>query len=407
MTRPSDDEYGSLQDLLGGDPDRSDAQPADSDADASAESDASAPVHSHADEDLPPGLPPEYAEAYRRGYERARSAEEPTVAIERDPAAAAGPPRGRPAPERDAAPREGELAAREGGPSAPGRDAPVRGPGAGDSAPAGRPPVAEGETAHSADDEPTQQIPIAALQPPPPSSKAPSLELGDDVASAEPAYSGRSADEEQRRKVRLAAAGLGVLALVLVLAAFGIGRLVADSAAPSSAEHGGSGQASAAKYHGPLQGVTIAGASATCQTANSVDAAGNPTTYEPAKAYDSDMTTAWRCDGSGQGQRFTISLPRSMEIAEVGLVPGYAKTDPTSGVDRYAENNRITKVRWKFDDGTSYVQRMTGDPADRSMRTMRIPRTTTSKVVIEVLASKPGPRNTIAISEVRIGAPAD
>ena len=44
--------------------------------------------------------------------------------------------------------------------------------------------------------------------------------------------------------------------------------------------------------------VTIAGGTATCQTANSVDAAGNPTSYEPAKAFDSDISTAWRCDGS-------------------------------------------------------------------------------------------------------------
>jgi hypothetical protein len=89
------------------------------------------------------------------------------------------------------------------------------------------------------------------------------------------------------------------------------------------------------------------------------------------------------------------------------MVPGYAKTDPASGVDRYAENNRITKVRWTFDDGKSYVEKMSGDPGDRSMRTMRIPKTPSSRVVIEILASQPGPRNTVAISEIRIGTPAD
>ncbi len=152
--------------------------------------------------------------------------------------------------------------------------------------------------------------------------------------------------------------------------------------------------------------MTIAGASATCQTANSIDAAGNPTSYEPAKAFDSDISTAWRCDGSGKGQRFTVQLPSEVTVAEVGLVPGYAKTDPASGVDRYAENNRITKVRWRFDDGTTVVQRMGGDPGNRSMRTIRVPETATRSVVIEILASQPGPRNTVAISEIRVATPA-
>jgi hypothetical protein len=95
-----------------------------------------------------------------------------------------------------------------------------------------------------------------------------------------------------------------------------------------------------------------------------------------------------------------------MAVAEVGLVPGYAKTDAASGVDRYAENNRITKVRWRFDDGTTHVQTMSGSPGDRSMRTMRVPETSTRRVVLEILASQRGPRNTVAISEIRIGTPA-
>ncbi len=69
-------------------------------------------------------------------------------------------------------------------------------------------------------------------------------------------------------------------------------------------------------------------------------------------------------------------------------MPGYAKTDPANGVDRYAENNRITRVRWRFDDGTTFVQRMSANPGDRSMRTMRIPVTQTSRVVLEILGSQ-------------------
>jgi hypothetical protein len=208
---------------------------------------------------------------------------------------------------------------------------------------------------------------------------------------------------------------LVVLALVLILGAFGIGRLFADNAASSDtgadtdagSESEGSGEEQAASpYKGAVRAVPIADARATCQAGSSVDAAGNPTTYEPARAVDKNLSTAWRCDGSGAGERFTVTLPAETTVAEVGLVPGYAKTDPASGVDRYAENNRITKVRWRFDDGTTFVQKMNGNPADRSMRTRRLPETATSQVVIEILASQPGARNTVAISEIRIATPA-
>jgi hypothetical protein len=135
-----------------------------------------------------------------------------------------------------------------------------------------------------------------------------------------------------------------------------------------------------------------------------VDAAGNPVTYEPAKAYDGDQTTAWRCDGSGSGESFTVSLAEETKLGEVGLVPGYAKTDANSGEDRYAENNRITKVRWVFSDGTEVVQKMDGSATNRDLRKMRIPKTTADEVTIEILDSVKGPRNTVAISEIWLGA---
>jgi hypothetical protein len=64
-------------------------------------------------------------------------------------------------------------------------------------------------------------------------------------------------------------------------------------------------------------------------------------------------------------------------------------------------------VRWRFDDGATFVQRMSADPGDRSMRTMRIPVTETSRVVIEILGSQRGPRDTVAISEIRVAAPVE
>jgi hypothetical protein len=38
------------------------------------------------------------------------------------------------------------------------------------------------------------------------------------------------------------------------------------------------------------------------------------------------------------------------------------------------------------------------------MQSMRIPVVKTGKVVVEILGSQPGPRNTVAVSELRLGA---
>ena len=198
------------------------------------------------------------------------------------------------------------------------------------------------------------------------------------------------------------------LAVLLVLGAFAMGRLLADGSATSEAGEPGSGSGAeegTTPYDGPVEAVRATGGSATCQAPDSVDEAGNPVSYPPWQAFDADLSTAWRCEGSGDGARLTVTLPEGARVAEVGLVPGYAKTDPASGVDRYAENNRITKVRWVFEDGSSYEQEMSGNPADRSMRTMRVPDSETGTVVLEVLASAKGQRNTVAVSEIRIAAP--
>src|SRR6185437_6866845 len=158
------------------------------------------------------------------------------------------------------------------------------------------------------------------------------------------------------------------------------------------------------KYTGPTSTAAIGGASATCESAPGVDSAGHPVRYKPSNVFDEDMTTAWRCDGDGSGQKLTIDLAETTKIGQLGLIPGYAKTDPRSGVDRYAENNRVTKVRWEFDDGTSIEQTFDPSPKNRSMQSMRIPVVKTSQVTVEILDSKNGPRDTVAVSELRLGA---
>ena len=114
--------------------------------------------------------------------------------------------------------------------------------------------------------------------------------------------------------------------------------------------------------------------------------------------------TAWRCEGSAIGQRISFSLPAGRQLAEVGLIPGYAKTDATSGDDRYAENNRITRVTWVLADGTEVEQALSADPKDRSMRTIRVPAVAGDSVALIIGGVATGERDTTMISEVRLAA---
>jgi hypothetical protein len=240
-------------------------------------------------------------------------------------------------------------------------------------------------------------------------------------------------EDAQERPGWLVPALLGGMVVLLLAAAYGMGAFFSTAfdsgtgreqpegvvmsedgttgSGPSDDEPSSSASpeqdASAADvYEGRTEAASITGGDASCESPPSRDAAGNPVRYEPGNAYDGDLTTAWRCPGDGVGQTLTLSLGGSVEVGQLGIVPGYAKTDPRNGVDRYAENNRLTKVRWTFSDGSSVEQTLDGAAGNRSLQTIALPLTATDQVTLEVLASARGPRNTIAVSEVRIGAAA-
>ncbi|MCX6396644.1 MAG: hypothetical protein NTV23_09170 [Propionibacteriales bacterium] len=157
-------------------------------------------------------------------------------------------------------------------------------------------------------------------------------------------------------------------------------------------------------WDGPVEPVAIESALASCTAPAGVDSANRPVSYASENAIDDDPSTAWRCNGRARGETITLTLPGSVEVGEVGLVPGYAKTDPISGTDRYAENNRITRVRWFLADGVVVDQVLDPDRADRSVQLIRVPRTATSEVTVEIRSVQRGPRNTTAISSVVVAA---
>jgi hypothetical protein len=338
--------------------------------------------------DVPDDLPPEYADAYRRGYQRA---------VDEETQAMPAPTRGEPA--------GGQRRGAHRGPEADSGY---------DTQPASAVDWGYGaQRGPAAEPEHTSRLnlnDVLAMQ---------EAEAGAERYDAGPA----DGDERERRKRSLYVPTLLVaLAVLLLASAYVFGKIFSSEVTgrPTGAntgnlvmkEHdGGSGSPnnkpsskhSKQKYDGPVNAAPIGAANASCQSPTSADAAGNAVEYNPENVYDGDMTTAWRCDGDGYGERLSLALPQQAALGEVGLVPGYAKTDPYSHADRYAENNRITKVQWSFSDGSSVIQRFDPSPSNREMQVMRIPVTRSDRVTISILDSQPGPRNTVAISEVTLG----
>jgi hypothetical protein len=214
---------------------------------------------------------------------------------------------------------------------------------------------------------------------------------------------------------------LALLALLLVLGAYAVGRTFAGkvgsdsgpSAEPSVVmSQGGKGKAQQqpvstqapgkGAWDGKVERISGVRARASCTSPPGQDASGDKVSYAAANLTDGVADTTWRCDGTAIGKKITLRLPGTLAIGEVGLIPGYAKTDDSTGDDRYAENNRVTRVRWTIGD-VVVDQRLGASTSDRSLRLLRVPRSETDEVQLEILGVAKGPRNTTAISEVQLG----
>ncbi len=147
------------------------------------------------------------------------------------------------------------------------------------------------------------------------------------------------------------------------------------------------------------------------QTAeSSTDAAGNVVTYDAINVVDGDPATAWRKkseDWAGTDYLlFTFDTP--VKLTEVGLIPGYAKKDPSSGTDRFTQNHRLSYVVWEFSDGTSWQQQL--DSTEPTMQTVPVAATVTW-VRLGGLSTAwdedpPATRDYLAISDVTlVGVP--
>ncbi|MEU9805705.1 hypothetical protein [Mycobacterium sp. NPDC050853] len=135
---------------------------------------------------------------------------------------------------------------------------------------------------------------------------------------------------------------------------------------------------------GPLKAVDV---STNCvQAEDGTDSNGAKYIYDPAKAFDNDPLTAWRCQWKEQdGQSITTKFDHPMLVTAVGLIPGYAKTD-IDGSDRFAQNRKITRVRWEFSDGSSVKQQV---PVSRALASIKV-NVVTDSVTMVIEATEPG-----------------
>jgi hypothetical protein len=175
------------------------------------------------------------------------------------------------------------------------------------------------------------------------------------------------------------------------------------TAAPglSPLDSGASPDAGAGEPQGPPSELAAdATASASSTAPDSVDAAGNPISYSAGNLTDGDQQTAWRVAGDGRGETITLTLASAAHLTRVGLIPGYAKVDPSNGADRFPENRRVREVRWRFDDGTIVDQRFADS---RDLQETEVD-TTTRSVTIEILSTRPGTpdHDYLPISEVSL-----
>lgn len=132
------------------------------------------------------------------------------------------------------------------------------------------------------------------------------------------------------------------------------------------------------------------------------DVRGNVVRYVPFNMLDGVTSTAWRTPGDGTGDLILITLDRPTTLTSVGMINGYAKSEP--GYDGYLANRRITSVQWTFDDGTTIPQSLA---TDRSMQSVDVPGVRTRTVRLRIIGvSRPGPgrtgRDYTAISDLSI-----
>lgn len=130
----------------------------------------------------------------------------------------------------------------------------------------------------------------------------------------------------------------------------------------------------------------------------STDNQGNRTTYVAANLSDGEPTTCWRTAGDATGKVLVFRFDEPVTITEVGMINGYAKSDPPN--DWYAANRRVLEAEWRFDSGDPVSQTLENS---RDLQTVAVDAVETREVRLRLVqVSPPGGRNFTAISEISL-----
>jgi hypothetical protein len=120
---------------------------------------------------------------------------------------------------------------------------------------------------------------------------------------------------------------------------------------------------------------------------SSIDGAGNVVTYVPGNVIDGDVRTAWRAPGDGVGVTLTLLFDNPIDVTSIGLIPGYAKSDPATGVNRFEQNRIIRAVRYELPGRPPIDQELAPEPRPQLVRVG----STTRRITIEIRStSEPG-----------------
>jgi serine/threonine-protein kinase len=129
------------------------------------------------------------------------------------------------------------------------------------------------------------------------------------------------------------------------------------------------------------------------------DAAGNPVTYAPTNTIDGNVQTAWRTPGNGHGESVTLIFDNPINVTRIGLIPGYAKTDPQTGANRFVQDRIIKQVVYEVPGLPNTTQTFKPLPVPQFVRL----HATTSRITVKIIdTTAPGGLDYTAISEIYV-----
>lgn len=152
----------------------------------------------------------------------------------------------------------------------------------------------------------------------------------------------------------------------------------------------------------PPRNLPVVGISASAVSDPATDAGGNPVSYQPSNAVDGQPATAWRpSEFQSVGHFLVVDLGGNATVTRVGLLPGYAKVDATSGQNWFTTLRRIRQVVWTFDGGQQIQQSF--DTNSPTVQYVTVPALQSRAVKVEIRdATAHGGLDFVAISELQV-----